>query len=166
MSWIRNHGLIALLLCCLPWGAASALSSDQDQPIYLEADSVDIDEESGISIYLGNVQLTQGSMRLLADKISVYRKDDRTERIVAIGRPVKFRQRQDDEPEEVTGEALTMEYFVNDEMVHLIGDAVLTQGEDDFRSDRITYYRDRSLVKAGASAEGKERVRAVISPNK
>jgi lipopolysaccharide export system protein LptA len=39
-----------------------ALSSDREQPINLEADAADIDDLKGISIYTGNVVLTQGSM--------------------------------------------------------------------------------------------------------
>lgn len=154
---------ISLLLCCLPW-LAWALASDQHQPIYMEADSVDIDEESGLSIYVGNVQVTQGTMRLLADKVTVYRVEKEIERIVAEGKPVKYRQQMDNDSQEVQGQAQTMEYFVTDERLYLIGEALLTQGRDNFRSDRITYFRHRSLVKAGASAKGKERVRAVINP--
>jgi lipopolysaccharide export system protein LptA len=42
---------------------------------------------------------------------------------------------------------------------------VLEQGADQFHSDRIVYNRVNSQVRAGASADGKERVRAVIEPN-
>lgn len=155
--------IFGLLLCTLPCLAWS-LTSDQDQPIYMEADSVDIDEESGISTYVGDVKVTQGTMQLLADKVTVYRVEKRTERIVAVGKPVNYRQQLNSSTEEVKGRASTMEYFITDERLYLIGDAVLIQGQDNFRSDRITYYRNRSLVKAGASAEGKARVHAVINP--
>ncbi len=161
MNW-SNRGWV-LLLALLPmtaWG----LTSDQDQPIYMEADSVDVDEESGISVYIGNVEVTQGTMHLLADKVTVYRIEKKTERIVAIGNPVKYRQQMDNSTDEVKGEALMMEYFISDERLYLIDNAELTQGLDNFSSDRITYFRNRSLVKAGGSAKGKERVRSVINP--
>jgi lipopolysaccharide export system protein LptA len=161
MSWSNRCWIVLLLLLpSISWG----LTSDQDQPIYMEADSVDIDEERGVSIYLGNVQVTQGTMLLLADKVTVYRVEKKTERLVAVGKPVKYRQQMDESTDEVKGRALTMEYFVTDERLYLIDDAVLIQGLDNFSSDRITYYRNRSLIKAGASAEGKVRVRSVINP--
>ena len=162
MRWI-SRSIFGLLLCLLPW-LTWGLASDQNQPIFMEADSVDIDEVSGISIYVGNVKVTQGTMQLLADKVTVYRVEKRTERLVAVGKPVNYRQQLDNETEEVKGRAATMEYFITDERLYLIGDAVLIQGKDNFRSDRITYFRNRSVVKAGASAEGKARVHAVINP--
>ncbi len=161
MSWSnRSWFLLFALLPSLAWG----LTSDQEQPIYMEADSVDIDEESGISIYVGNVEVTQGTMHLTADKVTVYRVEKRTERIVATGNPVKYRQQMDNSTDEVKGRALTMEYFITDERLYLIDEAELTQGLDNFSSDRITYFRNRSQVKAGASAQGKARVRSVINP--
>ncbi|MCF6282018.1 MAG: lipopolysaccharide transport periplasmic protein LptA [Candidatus Polarisedimenticolaceae bacterium] len=154
---------MVLLLALLPF-TAWGLTSDQDMPIYVEADSVDIDDQSGVSVYLGNVQVTQGTMHLLADKVTVYRVEKKTERIVAVGKPVRYRQQMDNSTDEVKGRALMMEYFVTDERLYLIDDAELIQGLDNFSSDRITYFRNRSLVKAGASAKGKERVRSVINP--
>jgi lipopolysaccharide export system protein LptA len=44
----------------------------------------------------------------------------------------------------------------------MIGDAVLIQGKDSMRSDRIVYDRVKSVVKAGAAAKGKQRVRISI----
>ena len=38
------------------------------------------------------------------------------------------------------------------------------QGTDTFRSDRIVYDRLNARVKAGTSAQGKERVRIHITP--
>jgi lipopolysaccharide export system protein LptA len=59
-----------------------------------------------------------------------------------------------------------MEYDTNKDEITLIDNAVLFQGEDTFRSDRIVYDRANGLVKAGASAQGKERVKITITPSK
>jgi lipopolysaccharide export system protein LptA len=64
----------------------------------------------------------------------------------------------------VKGEARRAEYEVGTENLILIGDAVVVQGKDSMRSDRIIYDRVRSVVKAGAAAKGKERVRISIQP--
>ena len=45
-----------------------------------------------------------------------------------------------------------------------LDEAELRQGRDSFRSDRIVYDRVRSVVKAGAAAQGKQRVRISIQP--
>ncbi len=163
-----NNRLLSLLLALsLSMPALSlALSTDKDQPMYLEADSVDIDDAKGVSIYEGNVVITQGSTKLWADKIWVYRVDGETEKVFAIGKPVRFQQRMDDSDEVARGQALRAEYYARKDEIYLIGEALLEQGKDQFRSDRITYLRGKSQVKAGASAAGKKRVRVVIEPRK
>lgn len=157
----RANVLLALLLTAIaPW--AGALESDKEQPIELAADSVDIDEGKGLSIYRGDVDLRQGSIRLRADVVTVHQAGRKTSKIVAEGRPVKFQQQSEKGP--VRGEARRVEYEVASENLFLIGDAVLVQGKDSMRSDRIAYDRVRAVVKAGAAAEGKQRVRISIQP--
>lgn len=151
---------IALLLS-LP-SLASALQTDKDQATYIEADSVDIDDRKGISIYKGHVELTQGSIRLNAAKIVVTQKQSSSDHIVATGKPVTFQQKTDGNKGMVKGRSSKVEYSVDSEIIHMIGKAVLTQGRDTFKSDRITYDRAKAIVKAGASAKGKQRVRVTI----
>lgn len=140
--------------------SVAALESDRDQPIELAADSVDIDEGKGLSTYKGDVDLRQGTMRLRADIVTVYRSGRKTSKIVAEGRPVKFQQQSKKGP--VKGEARRVEYEVDSENLLMAGDAVLIQGKDSMRSDRIVYDRVRAVVKAGAAAKGRQRVRISI----
>ena len=153
-----------LLLLWLPLGTALALSSDQDQPIYIEADSVDIDDRQGVSVYQGQVDVKQGSIHLTAEKVTIYQKERKADRIIAVGQPVTFKQRTDD-GKDVNGRALQVEYYVNREELVLIDDAELTQGVDRFSSDRILYDRKNAVVKAGSSAQGSERVRITNTPD-
>jgi len=155
----RAKTLLALLLL-LVIPAGFALESDKDQPIELAADSVDIDESKGRSVYRGEVDLRQGTMRVLADVVTVHQAKRKPTKIIAEGRPVKFSQQSDKGP--VKGEANRVEYEVDSENLVMIGDAVLVQGGDSMRSDRIVYDRIRSVVKAGAAAKGKQRVRIKI----
>jgi lipopolysaccharide export system protein LptA len=142
-----------------------ALEEDQYQPMYIEADAAELDEQQSTSLYLGNVDVTQGSMRILADEVLVHHKQDRrVQKIIAIGKPVRYRQRVDDDPDEVKGRALRMEYEADSEELTLIDEAVLTQGEDRFASDRIVYNRITDRVTAGTSAQGRERVKIRIEP--
>jgi len=159
----RARSLLALTLM-LAAATGLALESDKDQPIELAADSVDIDESKGMSIYRGDVDLRQGTMRVLADVVTVHQKKRKPTKVVAEGRPVKFRQQSDTGP--VKGEARRVEYEVDSENLVMIGNAVLIQGGDSMRSDRIVYDRIRSVVKAGAAAKGKERVRIRIEAPK
>lgn len=158
-----RYGLLLIIL--LYTSLVSGLSSDKDQPIHLEADSVEIDEATGISVYKGNVVITQGSLKLWTDTMWIHRRDSKTEKIIAEGSPTRFRQLMDDNQQEVRGRANRLEFFLEQDEIHLTGDAVLEQEQDQFRSDRIIYQRSKLLVKAGTSAQGKDRVHVVIEPD-
>lgn len=156
-----QHWLILALLLAVP-ALAPAIESDKDQPIQIEADSVDIDDGKNTSTYKGNVELVQGSIRITADQVTVTQRQNKSDHIVATGNPVTFRQQTEDNKGTIKGKAKRTEYDANSETLYLIGEAVLTQGKDTFKSDRITYDRAKAMVKAGASAKGKQRVRATI----
>lgn len=156
------------LLVFYAWiGAAAALPDDQNQPIQIEADGVEIDDGRHLSTYTGNVEVSQGSMRLWADRVTVNHKASRRpNRIIAVGKPVRYRQLMEKDGKEVKAKAMRMEYDVGSEEILLVDQAELTQGTDSFSSDRILYDRNKAVVKAGASAKGKQRVRISITPSK
>lgn len=162
----RNLRAIALLGLSLCHGWALALSSDRQQAVDIAADSVDIDEAAGVSTYSGNVEINQGSIRVQAAKVVVEHKPGQRRMIKASGKPARFRQLPDNSKEYVNGQAQRIEYGLDSEELVLIGKAKLTQGKDSFSSDRIVYDRVRSVVKAGAAASGKERVKVTIQPGK
>ena len=156
--------LLALLVAPMQ---LPALEDDQEQPLYLEADSAELDEAKSMSIYTGNVFVKQGSMEITGNQVTVHHDAERKPiHIVAVGAPSTYRQEVEGEEQEVEAEALRMEYDTNKDEITLIDNAVLFQGEDTFRSDRIVYDRTNGLVKAGTSAQGKERVKITITPSK
>jgi lipopolysaccharide export system protein LptA len=163
----RHWTLVAIF--AFSWGFgldAHALPDDQRQPIQIEADAVEIDDGRQMSIYSGNVQVRQGSMRLWADRVTISHKQSRQpSRIVAVGSPARYRQLIERGGAEVKARAERMEYNADSEELLLVGDAHLSQGQDSFASDRILYDRSRAVVKGGASAQGKERVRITIDPS-
>jgi lipopolysaccharide export system protein LptA len=164
LRWARA----LLAAAALTWaGTVPALSSDQDQPIQIEADGVEIDDGRGVSVYTGNVEIQQGSMRLWADQVTLHHsKSHEAQRLIAVGRPARYRQLLDGDHGEVKARALRMEYDAGSEEIVLKEQAELTQGKDRFSSDRIVYDRNKALVKAGASAQGKQRVRITFDPKR
>ena len=154
---------ISLLLIS---GGVLALSGDKNQAIEIEADSVDIKESEGVSVYQGNVVLRQGSIEVTADKVTVEHKGGKPSKVVASGGPARFKQRSGDDKPDMVGQANKMEYRVDSEELILSGKARLSQGKDSFASDRIVYDRVKAVVKAGAAAKGSERVRITIQAPK
>ena len=129
-----------------------ALPTDRQQPIFIEADRADMDDQKGISIYRGNVTLTQGSMALRCDVLTAHHSLETRELIdaVAEGAPAHFRQKATPDKEEVIATAPRMEYFVEKQLIYLLGNGEITQGRNVFRGQRIVY----SLADAQVHAEG------------
>jgi lipopolysaccharide export system protein LptA len=152
------------LLLTLATAPVVALESDKEQPIAVEADSVEIDEGKQVSTYLGSVVIVQGSMRLEADRVLVHYWKSKPQRVEAFGKPVHFQQLPEPGKALVKGEGDKLDYFVTSEEVVLSDHAVLRQDKDSFASDRIVYDRVKGKLKAGAAAKGKERVRIQIQP--
>ena len=157
--------LMTSLAAVLP-SVSAALESDTEQPIMIEADSLEINDREGTSLYKGNVDITQGTIHITADSVKVTQREGRADHILARGKPVFFRQQADTKGQFVEGTADTAEYDADSDTLFLTGHAVLKQGKDSFKSDRIIYDRAKSIVKAGASAQGKKRVRVSIQPGK
>ena len=170
----RLSAFTLLLALLLSGGHAMALSTDKDQPIEVEADGMEIDDRTGVTIYTGNVEMQQGSIRLKADKVTIHQNDNKDDRLEAEGNPVRFRQRPDGKKEDVKGHALRVHYYTNSELIYFIDDAVLFPGDGHkLESQRITYDRVKAVMKAGAavSKTGKApkktgRIRTTIAPRK
>lgn len=158
---------MAILLAIFCLSANSwALSTDKDQPVSIEADSVDIDETKETAIYQGNVILIQGSINLKAKKVIVYNFQSDNAHIVATGNQVSFSQKPDNSPDLIKGRANKAEYGINSARLELTGKASLVKGKNTFRNDKIIYDREKAVVKAGTSAKGKERVKITIGGKK
>ena len=144
---------------------AAGLSSDRDQPMYIEADRADINDKKGISIYTGNVKVTQGTFELLADKLTVYIEKDQLQKAIAIGQPAHYRQRPDGKDEDIEAQALRMEYYASPERIILLERAQASQAGDVFRSEKIVYDIDKDVVNAGTGS-GNDRVHITLQPRK
>lgn len=157
-GWVATFGLCLALLAPPTW----ALKDDANQPILIEADDVEFLEAEATSIYVGNVQVDQGSMRLLGDHVTVYHREDRRPRlIIALGAPASFKQLLDDDKGEVQAFANRMEYDADKDELTLIENALLIQGADRLAGSRIIYDRARAHFRAG----GEGRVKITIVPS-
>ena len=152
-----------------------ALASDRDQPIELEADTADIDDLKGISIYTGNVVLVQGSMVIKAHKLTLYNDNNKElEKAVAEGTKGKlatFKQRPEGKDKDFRARASTMIYYLKKDKIHLLKNAFVWQGGDTFSGDKIIYDTKRETVvakskkdKHGQPIKSGGRVKVTIQP--
>lgn len=152
------------VLALLVAGPVFALSTDRDQPIYIDADWVRVNDKTGLSEYQGNVKLKQGSMVITADQMTVRQNGGELQTIVINGAPATFSQLRDGEEQPVQAQATKMEYHASKKRIYLIGDALVKQGPNEFRGERIEYDTAESTVTASKGDGNGRRVRAVITP--
>jgi lipopolysaccharide export system protein LptA len=145
---------------------ALALQSDRQQPVFIEADQADMNDQKGISIYRGHVSLTQGSMALTCDVLTAYHAAETRSlsKAVAEGAPAHFRQRPSADKEEVVATAPRMEYLVDKQLVYLLDKAEVTQGRNIFRGKRIEYNINDNQVHAESGPTPGDRVRVTLFP--
>ena len=154
-----------------------ALSTDSQQPIEIEADFAELDDQEGRTIYVGNVIVTQGSIKMTGDKLKVLFDENRDlEHVHMEGRPAYFKQTPDGGKEDVEGEGLIIEYYAKKSMLHLIQKAKLTQGNRLFTGDRINYDSAKSVITGRGSPKTqpktddtppkRKRVKVIIPPKK
>lgn len=143
--------------------AGWALSTDRNQPMSIEADRVELNDAEGVSVYHGNVKVTQGTLVLTGDTMTVYNKGDNVEKVIMEGSPATYKQRPDKKDQDVRAKALRMEYFTSPEYIVLQKEAEVEQEGDVLRSERIEYDVARDKVNAGTN-QPNERVRITIQP--
>ena len=149
---------------------AQAKMSDADQPLHIQAGSVEIREQEGISIYKNDVRITRGTMVIQGELIHVRTAENEIRTIRVEGAPAKFKQ-LNDQDEEISAESQEMEYQANNNKLILKKEAVLVQGQNRFTSDHIVYDIQRDIVQAGGpnqtdNSTESERVTITIQPEK
>lgn len=143
-----------------------ANSTDSDQPMNIEANKVILKEKNGISRYLGNVAITQGSRKISGDNITIFSDENNVTKVIIEGKPASFSQ-LDDNNEKIEASSHKMIFYAKTDILVLETDAVLQQKDNIFRSDKITYNTAKDIITAGKKdGTDSERVKITILPQK
>jgi len=141
----------------------SALSSDRQQPIQVEADSLEVREMEKISIYSGNVHLKQGSLEISSEQLTLFFNDNKEITMMKLtGSPATFRQ-LDDLQQEIHGEGEQIEYNQSESTLILLDNARVTHVGDTIESNKIQIDTITGGMKAGGT-NSEDRVRMLIQP--
>lgn len=153
----RSHRVCAALVGVLAsWSspAALALPEDAEQPIHILSDAAEVYEDSGLVIYRGSVRLDQGTLKVRADTMTIEIHDEKVVRITAEGQQARYEQQLRSDQSRVIAGATTIVYHTQDERIELIGDASLTQDDNQFRGERIRYDMRAGKIDAAAPVNG------------
>ncbi len=153
---------IAIAVALVVPGAVNALPEDSTQPILIQANTAEMNQRSDEIVYMGDVRVEQGSLRVNADRITVEYVDQKVVRIIAEGAPARYRQAIDDPEGEVKAEADTIIYRTSEEQLELSGKASLEQQGNTINGDTIRYDMVAGRVEAVSGAGNS--VRMVLQP--
>lgn len=162
-QWIFYIALLAAY-------SAHAEKADRDKPVNIESDRMTADDVKQVAVFDGRVVLTQGTILLRADRVTVRQDKQGFQFAEATGNLARFRQKRDGVDEWIDGEAERIEYDGKVEKVELFGRARLNRDKDEVRGNYISYDARTEFVvvqntketKPAASKE--ERVRATFQP--
>ncbi|CUX96381.1 lipopolysaccharide ABC transporter substrate-binding protein LptA [Candidatus Doolittlea endobia] len=140
-----------------------ALTSDNQQSIYVDSAQQTVDMTTNTITLSGDVVVKRGSIKICADKVVISRPDrtDGNEVVEGYGNPVIFYQLQDN-GKPVCGHSQKVRYEIANDLMILTGNAYLEQLDSNVKSDRITYLVKKQQMEA-FSDKGK-RVTTVLVP--
>ena len=167
-QWLGRHAVYvtaigALNMSILP--NAQALPDDSEQPIVIKSNSAIRDDRLGITVYTGNVNIKQGSIRVKADKVTLSSENNEVTQIIAEGNRnqlASFKQQPELDKGDIEAYAQTIEYHVSHETITLFDNASLKQPDGSLiSSNKITYDVTATRVEAGGQ---NGQVETVINP--
>lgn len=156
---------LLLLMACmllLTSGLCFGRTDDREKPLNIEADTAEINDSTGISVYTGDVVITQGTTILKGDIVTVTAPGQDIEKVVSVGKPSTYQETGDD-GKEVHAEALQMEFIKPENRIILLQKARIEQAGKTFASERIVYHTLDRRVDAG---DKQNRVKMTIIPEK
>lgn len=167
---------VAALLAGLALGAG-AEKADRTRQIVIEADNPGtLDLQRQVSVFNGNVSITQGTMVIRADRVELREMPDGYRAASAIGsaaKPASYRQKRDGVDETVEGSAERIEYDGRTDTLRFLGHGAVRRLRGGTVADEITgslivwdaaaeVFRVEGGPASAASPGG--RVRAVLTP--
>ena len=141
--------LFVALAIALPAGAEK---SDREKPINFAGDTGDANLQARGGTLAGHVIVTQGTLEIRADRIVFRQNADNSLSATAYGNPVAVRQKRDGVDEYYEGYAQRLEYDGSKDLVELFDNALLKRGQDEIRSNYVSYNTASELFKAEGRA--------------
>lgn len=159
------------------FGTVNAETADRSKPIEINADNFQGDEVKQVAIYTGRVEVHQGTLEILGDKLTVTISPEGYRTITVTGNPVRMKERRDVKTpgveEWVHASSLTAVYEEQSDVITLTELAKLARSEnglvkDSSAGEKIVYNlrTARSRVEGAVVEDKRNRVSTVLAPRK
>lgn len=144
--------------------SAQALESDYDQPINVSSVSQHAQMKSNTITFKEDVLLTQGTIKITANKLTVIRgKKANHEIMIAEGDVATFFQTQED-GKPFDAEAKSIHYDVAKAKITLTGKAQVKQLDSQINGSKIIYFLDTEELIVESGSDAQQRVNTVFLP--
>lgn len=164
----RTHLMPVLILLGLIPAAAGALPDDREQPIDIDASSSETLLDEGLTIYYGSSEepavITQGSMRITGEEITVKRVDGAVAVVTVTGSPARFEQQPEIDEAVIHGSGRTVTYDRAAQLLSIEEDARLVQGGNTLAGYHVEYDMEAKRVNARSRDDG-DRINMSIQPD-
>jgi len=161
---------IAAIGFLLVAGPVHAEKADRNKPIHLEADRVTVDDAKQLATFIGNVVLTQGTMVMRGDRMTVRQDKEGFRQGTMWGKLAYFRQKREGYDDLIEGWAERIEYDGRTDKVQMHNRAILKRGQDEVRGSYISYDSNSEFfevdgkTKSASTSPGDTRVRVILQP--
>ncbi|GAA4901615.1 lipopolysaccharide transport periplasmic protein LptA [Ferrimonas pelagia] len=152
----------------LVWGlllltpGLQATEADFTQPVTVSADRSSGDFTNRTLEYIDNVQITQGSLKILADRLTLESSEDKSHQVmIATGNPATYQQMMDNGLL-AKAQANEIRYDINTQDLIMTGDAELSQEGSLVRGETISYNARLQRLTAQGSAD--EQITTIFMP--
>ncbi len=136
-----------------------ALESDRYQKVHVGSETTKAFGKQNKISYIGDVVVTQGSIKLTADKLDAL---NQGEEFVATGNPATFYQLMDD-GKPINAKANEIRFLQKENMIVLTGNAEVKQLDSQVNGHIITYHIETEEIDAKGK-NSQDRVRSVFLP--
>jgi lipopolysaccharide export system protein LptA len=150
---------------------ANVWAAENVEKIYIDADYMQLNIETGYSVYIGNVNIKQGELILTGDKVTIQQSKKEVERITVTGKPAHYNHITD-KGENIQAESEKMVYTASENKLVMTINANLKQPDHQVSSQKIVYDTEKKIVIAGdkretsTGSDNKQRVNITLTPKK
>ncbi len=129
-------------------GIAHSQQTTAVEKIFIDADKMQLNIETGYSVYTGNVKIRQGELLLTGDKVTLQQNNSEIDGITVIGKPA-FYHHVTEKGEAIQAQSQHMVYIASENKLIMTINAKLKQPNHQVSSQRIVYDTKKKTIIAG-----------------
>jgi len=139
-------------------------AEQEELPIEITAESLIIEEKTGSSVYLGNVIITQGKLKIKGDKVTVKHPNQQVSQAIVLGKPASFINFIEKDKTWVKGQANTITYQATNKNILFDGKAKITQaGKNSISGSSILYNSKKETITAKGNKQKQQRIKVIFT---